>query len=713
MTTVSLGKVGFTWKGDYSASTTYNEQDVVAYNGDSFICVTDNTTNVAPTSTSTTTSPQTVNLTVTVQSYYGSNYFYIDGVRIPTLQLYEGNTYIFDVSDSSMSNHPLRFSETSNGTHNSGTEYTTGVTSSGTAGSAGATVTIVVASSAPLLYYYCGNHSGMGGTANTPSYATNTTTTSNWNLFAQGSLGVGQNSGDLIYFDGSQLQRLPVGNANQVLKIDATTQLPVWGETNYRSGLKVKALTDGRYTTNYRRGYVAMEDGTMRGWGSTNSTYGLHGDGSQTDRVLPVQTALDYSNGFTGIKTETDGSISTNSFIANYYQTVVIGNNNHLYNWGYNGYGQLGDGTTNNRTLPYDASANSSNSLYGKLAYKICPIPYTASYTTHLVLCTDGTAHACGYNAYGQLGNSSTTQANNYTAVSQTAVKFWNVFLSDDQYTSCIALGAVYGDALVGGGTVSSSTDIFTETPVKFRVYFWGYSGDYQNGFNTSTNYSVPTEISFFYSNNHNIVECYPTRHSWFAKTDGGDLYFWGYPYAGHGGTGTTSTTVSPTQVLTGVKDVTTCNSADGNTCVMVLKTNGEVWSSGYNGYGQLGIGSTSNVSTFTQSQTAPSNITKIVVAGYNSYDTFACLTSDGEVYAVGYGGNNQIGNGTGNNYDTWQKMLLQKVAVDITGAGYSSEGSFHILCNDGTLYGVGYGGTYQNAEYNGNNYSTPQPIIF
>ena len=50
------------------------------------------------------------------------------------------------------------------------TEYTTGVTTNGTPGSAGAYTQIVVASGAPTLYYYCSNHSGMGGTANTPSF---------------------------------------------------------------------------------------------------------------------------------------------------------------------------------------------------------------------------------------------------------------------------------------------------------------------------------------------------------------------------------------------------------------------------------------------------------------------------------------------------------------------------------------------------------------
>ena len=92
----------------------------------------------------------------------------------PTLTATEGYTYKFDQSDSTNSGHPLRFSTTSNGTHASGTEYTTGVTTSGTPGSAGAYTQIVVAASAPTLYYYCSNHSGMGGTANTPAEAATT-----------------------------------------------------------------------------------------------------------------------------------------------------------------------------------------------------------------------------------------------------------------------------------------------------------------------------------------------------------------------------------------------------------------------------------------------------------------------------------------------------------------------------------------------------------
>lgn len=102
-----------------------------------------------------------VNFTVTVSG----GVFVIDGASNPTLTFDRGNTYVFDVSNSSVSGHPLAFKD------GSGNSYTTGVTSSGTAGSSGATVTIVVAANAPSsLLYYCTVHgNGMGNTIATVS----------------------------------------------------------------------------------------------------------------------------------------------------------------------------------------------------------------------------------------------------------------------------------------------------------------------------------------------------------------------------------------------------------------------------------------------------------------------------------------------------------------------------------------------------------------
>lgn len=93
--------------------------------------------------------------------------FVIDGTAQESIKLTPNLKYRFDVSDASNSGHPLKFSTTADGTHASpaGTEFTTGVTTSGTAGTADAYVEIIVEQDTPNLYYYCANHSGMGGTA--------------------------------------------------------------------------------------------------------------------------------------------------------------------------------------------------------------------------------------------------------------------------------------------------------------------------------------------------------------------------------------------------------------------------------------------------------------------------------------------------------------------------------------------------------------------
>jgi hypothetical protein len=90
--------------------------------------------------------------------------FVIDGTSQQTVEIKPSVTYRFDQSDASNSSHPLRFSTNDNNSPNA--PFTTGITTAGTPGSAGAYTQVKLEQDAPaVLYYYCSNHSGMGGKA--------------------------------------------------------------------------------------------------------------------------------------------------------------------------------------------------------------------------------------------------------------------------------------------------------------------------------------------------------------------------------------------------------------------------------------------------------------------------------------------------------------------------------------------------------------------
>ncbi|MDA8687831.1 hypothetical protein N9L98_02075, partial [bacterium] len=102
--------------------------------------------------------PETINYTVTVaaKSSGSGNAYYLNGIEAPELTFKEGNTYIFDISDSSVVNHPFAFSEGEDG---SGSSYTTNVSNNGN------TIEITIDETTPDLNYYCTAHSGMGSSA--------------------------------------------------------------------------------------------------------------------------------------------------------------------------------------------------------------------------------------------------------------------------------------------------------------------------------------------------------------------------------------------------------------------------------------------------------------------------------------------------------------------------------------------------------------------
>ena len=108
-------------------------------------------------------------ITVAPDSSGNNNVFYITGLENPHIVLTPGNRYVFDVSDSSNTGHPLYF------TADDGvTNYTTNVSRIGTEGTAGAKVIFIIPADVPALKYYCSVHGlSMGNqissVLNTPS----------------------------------------------------------------------------------------------------------------------------------------------------------------------------------------------------------------------------------------------------------------------------------------------------------------------------------------------------------------------------------------------------------------------------------------------------------------------------------------------------------------------------------------------------------------
>ena len=128
-----------------------------------------------------TASTTTYTVTVAAKAGGGGNAFYIDGVQAPSITINEGSSAIFNLSDNTVDSHPFYLSNTSDGSHNSGSVYTTGVTfkingssvsqsayASGYGSATTRALEITVAIGAPTLYYYCSSHSGMGNSISTP-----------------------------------------------------------------------------------------------------------------------------------------------------------------------------------------------------------------------------------------------------------------------------------------------------------------------------------------------------------------------------------------------------------------------------------------------------------------------------------------------------------------------------------------------------------------
>ena len=95
-----------------------------------------------------------------------------------------------------------------------------------------------------------------------------------------------------------------------------------------------------------------------------------------------------------------------------YGHWAAIDTSGNCYTWGYNGYGQLGHGNTNNTATATQVTPQAGV----KVAKVVCA--GGGSYGNTYFMLANGRLYACGYNGYGVIGDGSTTQRNSPVLVS-------------------------------------------------------------------------------------------------------------------------------------------------------------------------------------------------------------------------------------------------------------------------------------------------------
>ena len=456
----------------------------------------------------------------------------------------------------------------------------------------------------------------------------------------------------------------------------------------------------------YLAGIIAISTGfahtVARGgggmvWAWGQNYYGQLGDGSSTGSPVPVQVSGENGNGFlTDIVAITAGD----------YHTVAINDNGTVWSWGYNAYGQLGDGTDAHRYTPE------------QVVLGLTDVIAIAAGRSHTVaLKSDGTVWAWGNNAHGELGNGTATD--NWTPVQVREPGGGAGYLVD---IIAISAGSTHTVALKSDGQVGT-------------LWAWGNNDYGRLGDGTDIDSPIPVQVVYY-----NVVAIAGASHSMAIKGDG-SVWAWGANNYGQLGIGRFSIDGGqaiipepiPTQVVgpAGVAfltDIIAVSTGDFHT--VALKSDGTVWAWGNNAHGELGIGNTSAGITRPRQVIDPADDTgfltdAVAVLAYGSKSValksdgtvwalnvtpsqvlgltdivaiagiyhFVALKKDGTVWTMGENTQGQLGDGTTTNRSAPVQVRGPGGAGFLTDIVAISAGTYHTVAlkKDGTVWTWGY----------------------
>ena len=346
--------------------------------------------------------------------------------------------------------------------------------------------------------------------------------------------------------------------------------------------------------------------GKVYTWGS--NSYGQLGNGSETTTYTSVPICISEVE---------DSPLKGKNIVDIYGSSTMIARDSDgkLYSWGYNKYGELGNGTTANSSMPICISDIENSTLKGKNIVDI----YGGG-STMIAKDSNGKLYSWGYN-YGRLGNGTTDDSS------------MPICISDIENSPLREKNII---DVYGGFTVIAKDS-------SGKLYTWGENDYGQLGDGTTTNSSMPICISDMENsplNGKDIVDVY-NDFGIIAKSSDGKLYSWG---------DNSSTIICVNDMEDSpLKGKNVVDIYYGYGTIMAKDSDGKLYSWGGNGYGQLGDGTTTNssmpicISDVENSELKGKKIKNVEYNSYNngiyhnSFKVYYYVTENGEYYEYSF----------------------------------------------------------------------------
>jgi|GEM_PF-634656 len=340
----------------------------------------------------------------------------------------------------------------------------------------------------------------------------------------------------------------------------------------------VSLVSTGLYHT-----CAATRGGTVQCWG--NNLDGELGDGTQTSRGVPMEV-VGLSSGVVQVS-------------AGGYHTCAVTATGPPKCWGYNGLAALGDNSVTSRTVPVAVVQMSDASQISAGLYHTCAITKS------------GGLRCWGNNQNGQLGNG---------------------FVTTLESTP----GLVYGLSVAAAVTAGDFHTCALTTAGGAKC--WGSNLNGKLGDGTTTQRVIPGDAAGLTSGVKAIVA--GAQHTC-ALTTAGGVKCWGLNAGGQIGDGTTTTRLTPTDVVGLASGVTSIAAGKFHTCAVTNTGRLKCW--GWNADGQIGDGTGTQQLTPTDVVGLTSNAALVSTGGYHT----CAITVGGGLQCWGYNGYGELGDET------------------------------------------------------------------